>query len=130
MVSRDGPEDLPPGVRVLGALTSDELADVYRSAWVFCLPSDYEGFGIPYIEAMASGVPVVATPNIGARYVTDEGAAGLLVPLPEVGRAIAGLLADPERRQALERAGRSRVREFDLRGVVDRYEAVFLDHGS
>ena len=54
----------------------DELVEEYGRAWVFCLPSTYEGFGIPYAEAMAAGLPVLATPNIGARFVTDEGRAG------------------------------------------------------
>lgn len=128
MVSRDAPDQVPPGVRVLGALAPEELARAYRAAWVFCLPSDYEGFGIPYIEAMASGVPVVATPNVGARYVTDDGAAGIVAPLHEIGREIAALLTDPGRRADLERAGMVRVREFDLRSVVDRYEAAYRGH--
>jgi len=70
-------EDFPPaapGVVRLGRLSDDALAERYRQAWVFCLPSSYEGLGIPYIEAMASGLPVVATSNPGARYVTSAGA--------------------------------------------------------
>ncbi len=82
MVTQDAPPELPEGVTVLGRLSDDELADEYGRAWVFCLPSSYEGFGIPYAEAMTAGLPVVATPNVGARYVTDEGAVGSLVELP------------------------------------------------
>ena len=52
MVCSDAPP--APGVEVLGRLTDEELAERYRRAWVFCLPSTYEGFGVPYIEAMAS----------------------------------------------------------------------------
>ena len=58
------------------ALSDADLIAAYQRAWVFCLPSDYEGFGIPYAEAMSCGLPVVATRNLGARYVTDEGRAG------------------------------------------------------
>ena len=65
MVTQDAPADPGAGITVLGRLDDEELAREYRAAWVFCLPSSYEGFGIPYAEAMASGTPVVATPNPG-----------------------------------------------------------------
>ena len=61
MVCDDAPP--APGVTVLGRVGEAQLAELYRKAWVFCLPSSYEGFGVPYIEAMASGTAVVATPN-------------------------------------------------------------------
>ncbi|WP_402467067.1 glycosyltransferase family 4 protein [Isoptericola aurantiacus] len=125
MVSRDVPEDAGPGVRALGALDDAELADAYRRAWVFCLPSDYEGFGIPYVEAMASGTPVVATPNVGARYVSDDGRSALLVPLDGTGRALADLLADAGRRASLAAAGARRAQEFSLARTVDRYEELY-----
>lgn len=125
MVCRDAPEAAGPGIHVLGALSDEELAAAYRRAWVFCLPSDYEGFGIPYAEAMASGLPVVATPNVGAEYVTDSGRAGVLVPLGAVGGALGDLLEDSRRREALSLAGLDRVREFDLAAVVDRYETLY-----
>ena len=63
MVTQDAPPDPGPGVRVLGRLGAEALADAYRRAWVFCLPSDYEGFGIPYAEALASGTPVALLTN-------------------------------------------------------------------
>jgi phosphatidyl-myo-inositol alpha-mannosyltransferase len=77
------------------------------------------------VEAMASGLPVVATPNVGARYVTDEGRAGALVPLEGVGAALADLLDDGVRRAALVGAGLARSRDFSLERVVDRYEELY-----
>ena len=125
LVTQDAPSDLGPGVRVLGRLSDEALADAYRRAWVFCLPSDYEGFGIPYAEALASGTPVVATPNVGARYVLDDGRAGVIVDLPELGRALVELLGDSARRERMREAGLARAREFALTSVVDRYEAIY-----
>lgn len=125
MVCRDAPADPGAGIEILGRLTDEELRAAYQSAWVFCLPSEYEGFGIPYAEAMASGVPVVATPNVGARYVTGEGRFGVLAELPDVGTAIADLLADEERRQALAKAGLERAEEFSLGRVVEAYERLY-----
>lgn len=124
MVSEDVPSRLP-GVRALGRVDDAALADLYRRAWLFCLPSSYEGFGIPYTEAMASGLPVVATPNVGSRFVTRDGRDGVLVELAGLGRALADLLADARRRAALRERGLARAREFSLDSVVDRYETLY-----
>ncbi|SEB83878.1 Glycosyltransferase Family 4 [Paramicrobacterium humi] len=125
MVTQDAPEHLPEGIVVLGRLSDDELAAEYRRAWVFCLPSLYEGFGIPYAEAMAAGIPVVASPNIGARFVTAEGRFGELSSMADLGATLVDLLKSDDRRAELARASRIRAQEFDLVGVVDRYERVY-----
>jgi glycosyltransferase involved in cell wall biosynthesis len=125
MVTQDAPSMLPDGVEALGRLSDEDLAREYRAAWVFCLPSAYEGFGIPYAEAMTSGVPVVATPNHGARYVTDDGRYGVLVELDELGAKLAEVLRVPALRERLGAASLERAKEFDLRSVVDRYERVY-----
>ena len=127
MVTRDAPAELPPSVRALGRLSDEELVAEYGRAWVFCLPSTYEGFGIPYAEAMAAGLPVVATPNVGARFVTDEGRAGLLAEPGEIGSVLAELLTDDDRRAAVGAAGSRRARMFDLGRVVDAYERIYLE---
>lgn len=125
MVTRDAPVDPGPGITVLGRLSDEDLADAYRRAWVFCLPSSYEGFGIPYAEAMSSGLPVVATPNVGARYVSDEGRAAVLAELDDLGPALADLLRDAPRRAALAAAGLERSRTFSLTAVADAYERLY-----
>ena len=100
---------------------------MYARAWVFCLPSSYEGFGIPYAEAMSAGLPVVSTRNPGSRYVTDEGRSGLLVDDDRVGPELRDLLLDDSRRTEYEKAGRVRAELFSLDNVVSSYEQLYRE---
>ncbi|MFC4243701.1 glycosyltransferase family 4 protein [Gryllotalpicola reticulitermitis] len=125
MVCRDAPDEPGLGIRILGRLDDQQLAAAYRRAWVFCLPSAYEGFGIPYAEALSSGTPVIATPNVGARYVTDDGRAGVLAPLDDLGAELVELLRDADRRDDLTGVGLERARSFDLDTVVEQYERLY-----
>lgn len=125
MVCTDAPATPGAGITVLGELSDTQLIEAYQRAWLFCLPSDYEGFGIPYAEAMVCGLPVVATPNIGARYVTDDGAAGVLAPLESIGVSLRELLEDPAERDRLVRRSIARGAQFTLERVVDAYESLY-----
>jgi glycosyltransferase involved in cell wall biosynthesis len=115
--------DAPPaeGVEVLGRLSDEELADRYRRAWVFCLPSTYEGFGVPYIEAMVSGTAVVASRNAGATEVLERGRLGVLADDQALGRSLVELLLDPDRRARYERLSLSQRDRYDMRTVAQAY---------
>ena len=123
MVCDDAPA--ADGVKVLGRVSDAELARLYGSAWIFCLPSSYEGFGIPYAEAMAAGCPVVATRNPGAVEVTENGRFGVLAEPAALGEAIVRLLSDADERSRLSRAGLERARRYALGTVCDAYEALY-----
>lgn len=125
MVSEDAP--VSPGVSVFGRVADSELAELYRRAWVFCLPSTYEGFGVPYIEAMASGCPVVATPNAGALEVTASRRAGLIAGADELGSELLALLTSDIRRAELAELGLARAHDFDLRVVARSYEDLYRE---
>jgi glycosyltransferase involved in cell wall biosynthesis len=119
----------PAGERMAGVtyhtgVSDEHLADLYRRAWLCVSPSIYEGFGLPYLEAMACGTAVVATPNPGSREVLGNGAFGRLVEDALFGPAILELLRDHGGRQALEAAGLRRAEELSLSAMVGRYEAV------
>lgn len=114
-----------PGVRQVSNLSLSALAELYRRAWVFCLPSSYEGFGRPYAEALASATPVVATPNPGALEVLQDGACGLICPDTRLGETLVELLRDGSRRQALAQAGLRRAADFDWDTVAAQYEALY-----
>ena len=65
-------------------VTDDELRELYRTSHVFCMPSLAEGFGLVYLEALASGTPIIGTPNTGAADVVQEGVEGFLVGIRDV----------------------------------------------
>jgi glycosyltransferase involved in cell wall biosynthesis len=81
-----GPPGPPlPGVNYYTGVGDAELASLYRRAWVFASPSIYEGFGLPYLEAMACGTAVVATSNPGSREVLGDGEYGRIADDAEFG---------------------------------------------
>lgn len=105
---------------------SDEaLARLYRKAWVFAFPSTYEGFGLPYVEAMASGTAVLTSPNDGARHVLDDGTYGAIVEDAEFGPALLDLLQSPPRRTDLEAKGLGRAQTYAWPAVADAHEALY-----
>jgi glycosyltransferase involved in cell wall biosynthesis len=98
---------------------------------VFCLPSETEGMPMTVLEAMAAGLPVVASNVGGIPEVVEEGRTGLMVPPRAVGALAAALLAlagDPERAREMGRLGRERLlKEFSLEQAVIAYEDVYRE---
>ena len=118
------------GVIVHGFVDLDRLIELFRSSWLFCLPSSYEGFGVPYIEAMACGTAVVATPNDGSLEVLDGGRFGVLSSPATLGEDIVSLLSDAKRLRLLEDAGLTRSKDYAWSNVVSKYvNLVNLYHG-
>ena len=82
-----------PGVKVLGKLAPAELRQAYQSASVFVFPTFYDGFGMVLLEAMSSGLPIIATPNCAAPELIHDGAAGLVFPTGD-SAALCSAMAD------------------------------------
>lgn len=121
-----GPEVAPEdGCRSWGRVDDATLHRLLREAWVMCLPSAYEGFGRPYIEAMASGTTVVASHNPGAREVLRDGALGVLADDASLAAVLTRVLQSPEERTRLERAALADVARYDWPVVAAQYEAVY-----
>ena len=108
-------------------IDDSQLAALYRRAWLCVSPSSYEGFGLPYIEAMACGTAVVATPNPGSREVLGDAHPACLPADEAFGQTVLELLANERARRALEVDGLARARRFSLSTMLDRYEALFED---
>jgi phosphatidyl-myo-inositol alpha-mannosyltransferase len=110
MVSDECPT--APGVRWMNAPSDAEITAALSAAWVFCLPSTYEGFGIPYLEAMAQGTPVVATPNPGADTLLAGGEYGVIASEESLGHDLSALLQSVTRRNELSAKSLVRAREY------------------
>jgi glycosyltransferase involved in cell wall biosynthesis len=119
MVSAPGPAH--PGVAYHEGISDAALSALYRRAWLYVSPSTYEGFGLPYLEALACGTPVVATPNPGSTEVL-AGGGGVLCDDDAFGSTVIGLLADRSRRDALTAEGLIVAAMYDLDVMVDAYE--------
>lgn len=113
-------------VRFLGFVPDQTLAVLYRLASVFVFPSLYEGFGLPPLEAMASGTPVV-TSNVSSLPEVAGDAAVLIDPYDAVSIAdgIRRALTDPVLREQLITRGWSRVRDYSWERSVKRVREVY-----
>lgn len=111
-------------VHFVGRVPYQDLPCYYRSADVFCAPSTgMESFGIVLLEAMAAGVPIVASDIDGYRNVMDDGLQGVLVKPEdpaELAAALVSLLRDPARRSAMGARGREKVQRYSWRVVAAR----------
>ncbi len=111
------------GADLRGYVGKDELAELYRGAAALVLPSRFEGFGLPVLEAMASGTPVVAAPEPALREVAGD--AAVYAEGGDFGAATRLALADRER---LSAAGIERARLFSwaetARRTVEVYRTV------
>lgn len=100
-------------VHVSSGLTDSDLAALFASAEIACIPSLYEGFSLPAVEAMASGIPIVASRAGALPEVLGSAGecADLVAPgnVDELTSALSGLLDSPGRRQWLGTAGRRRA---------------------
>lgn len=90
-----------------GVLRGEALARAYARMDLFVFPSHTDTFGNVVLEALASGVPAIVTPDGGPRTIVRDGETGRIVPDDVFSEAIAGLLADPERVAKMSQAART-----------------------
>jgi alpha-1,3-rhamnosyl/mannosyltransferase len=123
-------ESAPPEVRervsFTGVVTDAELRALYEGAAAFVFPSRHEGFGLPVLEAMALGAPVVCAKAASLPEVAGEAAVffapGNAVALAEV---LSSVLGDPSLREKLILAGRARAAQFTWEGTAAMTVAVY-----
>ncbi len=116
-------------VEVLGELSDRDRARLLASAHVYVAPQiGGESFGIVLVEAMAAGVPVVASALPAFRSVLADGAHGVLFPVGDpaaCARAVSGLLTDGTARERLRASASTAVLRYDWSRVIGDIEAVY-----
>jgi glycosyltransferase involved in cell wall biosynthesis len=119
--------EVPSHLRVLrpGYLRFDDLPGFLGGALVVAYPSHGEGFGLPVLEAMASGAAVLTTHRLSLPEVGGD-AVAYTEPDPEsIGRSLAALIDDPARRESLARAGLTRAGEFTWEASAEAHLASY-----
>lgn len=125
------PPELLSHVHFTGYVAPDDLPRYYRSADVYCSPATGgESFGIVLLEAMASGLPIVASDIEGYHDVVENGREGVLVPPRSprhIAEAVVALAHNSEERSRMAAAGRAKALQYDWKQVTDRVEEVYRE---
>lgn len=113
-------------VNYMGNLCEEDLIAEYQKAWIFCMPSSYEGFGVPIIEAMACGTAPIAIDNPGVQEIIQNGYNGLLLNDANFFQGIDSILSDDNLRKKIEKNGRDTVEKyFDIKSIASAYEKLY-----
>jgi glycosyltransferase involved in cell wall biosynthesis len=117
---------LKESVQILGYVPSEDLPALYSLATIFVFPSLYEGFGLPPLEAMACGTPVLSSRNSSLAEICGE-AACLIDPLSEdsLYEGLCHLLSNEELRREMGQIGRKRAKEFSWDRAARETTAVY-----
>lgn len=112
-----------PRIDVLGYVSSAQLDALYRRASIFAFPSLDEGFGMPILEAMAHGIPVMT--SICSAMPEVAGDAALLVDPLNIGDALLSLATNEPLRENLIRRGLERIKQFTWNSTVEKTWSVY-----
>ena len=119
---------LDQSINFKSGLTTQEICELYASASIAVVPSEYEGFGLPAGEAMACGVAVVSTDGGALPEVVGDAAVVVKTKSAEaLANGIATLIENPKRRDALAKAGRERIlAEFNWKTAAQKMTSLYL----
>ena len=120
-------------IRLIGAQPQNRLPVVYGAADVVCVPSRYESFGLVAVEAMACGVPVVASRAGGLIYTVEDGETGFLAAINNdraFADAILKVLTDPSLRDEMGRAARIAAHRFSWEAIAQSVRHVYYQLAS
>ncbi len=118
-------------VRLVGMVSEEDLFGLYRNALAYAFPSFYEGFGLPPLEAMQCGTPVIASNASSIPEICGEGNALFFDPhsQEEMVQAMRRIASDPLLRQQLIQRGQERVKHFDWGQMAKQTLEVYCQAG-
>lgn len=123
------PREVMDSIFFIGEVSCEDLPRFYKTADIFCSPATYgESFGIVLIEAMASGLPIVAGDNEGYRKVIKDGENGLLVDSTDpvqIAAAIAKIIQSPRLASKISSQGIQDVKKYSWASVIDQIELSY-----
>ena len=122
-----------PNAEFTGVLRGNDLARAYANMDLFVFPSHTDTFGNVVLEALASGVPAVVTPDGGPRYIVKDGETGSIATDDGFSDAVARLILDPRLHAQMSSAARlyalSASWDSVFEGVYSTYDEVLASHG-
>jgi phosphatidylinositol alpha 1,6-mannosyltransferase len=121
-----------PNAEFTGVLRGRDLARAYANMDLFVFPSHTDTFGNVVLEALASGVPAIVTPDGGPRYIVKDGETGTIATDEDFSAAVARLILDPEMHARMRLASRTYAQSASwdsvFEGVYSTYEEVLASH--
>jgi phosphatidylinositol alpha 1,6-mannosyltransferase len=114
-----------PRAEIPGVLKGQALATAYANMDLFVFPSHTDTFGNVVLEALASGVPAIVTPDGGPPTIVRDGETGRIVPDAEFASAVAGILADPAKHEAMRLAAREYALTMSWDSVFEGIYAAY-----
>lgn len=122
-----GPQECSgKNVRYLGQINENELIKEYQKAWIYCMPSSYEGFGVPAIEAMSCGTAVVTTKNAATNEIIEDNTNGIITTTKNLGDNILNLINNSTKYESIITEGLNTFRHnFTIKKTADLYESIY-----
>jgi glycosyltransferase involved in cell wall biosynthesis len=118
----------PPGVQYLGSLADDDVRVLYQEALAFVFPSAYEGFGLPVLEAMAAGTPVICSSLTSVPEVAGDAALYIKDFSPEeIAQLMLKVATSSDLRRSLVGRGQDRVKQFTWQEAARKTAQIYAD---